>query len=153
MMCGEQFAEFAKVALEAARCDDFDDPPGTGSRVPHGVGLSARLGHVAARSQDHFVGVGAEADLAFEHDRMLVLASVLLRRGDRAHREGMLDDRDFAAVIAAVEFVDGAESWHTDAFPVARMDHREFRRAGDGRSVFVSSRVRSGFAMPSAHGG
>jgi hypothetical protein len=74
------------------------------------VGLPARLGDVAAGSQDHFVGVGPEADLALEPDRVLVLAGVPVRCGNRAHGERVLDDGDFAAVVTAAELVHRAES-------------------------------------------
>jgi hypothetical protein len=76
----EQLAELTEVAFEASRCYDLDDPAGNCPGVPHGVHLAAWLGDVAARPQHHFSVVGPEADLALDHDRVLVLPRVPVAR-------------------------------------------------------------------------
>src|ERR1700760_256219 len=65
--------------------------------------LPAWLGDVATGTEDDFAIVRAEADLAGQHDRMLVFAGVPVRRGQQAHLERMLDDGHLAAVGAAGE--------------------------------------------------
>jgi hypothetical protein len=104
-------------SFRSPRGDDLDDPAGNLPGVPHGVRLPAWLGDVAAGSEYHLGVVGAEADLAFEHDRGLVLPGVPVRRGDEADRERVLEDGDFPAVAPAVDLVRGPESGDADALP------------------------------------
>ena len=53
--------------------------------------LPAGLGDVAAGTEDDLAVVGAEADLTRQHYRMLVLASVAMRRRQQPDFEQMLD--------------------------------------------------------------
>jgi hypothetical protein len=94
------------------------------------VHLAAWLGDVAARPQHHFSVVGPEADLALDHDRVLVLPRVPVRRGEVADSERVLNDGDFSAVVTAVELVHGPESGDADAFPFSGLHHGDFWRAG-----------------------
>src|SRR6516225_6515625 len=91
-------AELPEIVLEPARSDDLDDAAGLAAGVPHRVHLAAWFGDVATRTEDYFTVIGAEADLARQHDRMLVLARVAVRRGDQADLERMLDDGHLAPV-------------------------------------------------------
>ena len=97
-MLDEQLAQLAEVVLEPTRGDDLDDAAGFAAGVPHGVHLPARLGDVATGTEDDFTVVRAEPDFAGQHDRMLVLAGVPVRRGEQADLEGMLDDGHLAPV-------------------------------------------------------
>src|ERR1700761_2950639 len=97
-MLDQQLTEFAEVVLETARRDDLDDAAGFAPGVPHRMHLPARLGDVATGTEDHFTVVGPEADLAGEHDRMLILTGVPVRRGEQADLERMLDDGHLPAV-------------------------------------------------------
>ena len=97
-MLDEQLAQLPEVVLEAAGSDDLDDATGLGAGVPHRVHLTARLGHVAAGTEAYFTVVRPEADLACQHDGMLILAGVPMRGGDEPDRERMLDDRHLAGL-------------------------------------------------------
>src|SRR5262249_41644547 len=68
---GQHVGELTEVALEAARNDDFDDPAGYVTGVPHGVHLPARLDDVAARPEDQLDFVRPETYLPCEHTRIL----------------------------------------------------------------------------------
>jgi hypothetical protein len=57
------------------------------------VDLGAWLDDVAARAQDDLLVLGAEADVAFEDDGVLVLSGMDVRRDQRPDGEGVLDDR------------------------------------------------------------
>src|SRR5580693_1332186 len=100
-MLYEQLTQLAEVILETARGDDLDDAAGLAAGVPHGVHLAARFGDVTAGAEDDFAVVRAEADLARQHNRVLVLAGVPVRRSEQAHLEWMLDDGHLAAIGAA----------------------------------------------------
>jgi hypothetical protein len=71
------------------------------------VHLPARFGDVATGTEDDFTVVGAESDFAGQHDRMLVLAGMAVRRGEHADLEGMLDDGHLA-LVGLLESLDTA---------------------------------------------
>src|SRR6185503_16399442 len=80
------------------------------ARVPHGVDLPSRLDDVAAGAQDHLLVLRAEADLALEDDRYLVLARVDVGPHERADGERMLDHRYPAGGVLAVDLEVDADS-------------------------------------------
>ena len=91
--------------------------------------LAARLDDVAAGPEDDLLVVRAEADLAFEHDRVLVLEGVDVRRDERPDRERMLDDRQRAAGVLAVDLEDDADARRESAgSTLAGLDDLEPRR-------------------------
>ena len=92
--------------------------------------LAAWLGDVASRPEHHFSVVGTEADLAFKHDRGLVLPGVPVRCGDEADSERVFDHGNFPAIVTAVDLVYGPESGDADAVPGSGLYHVDFRRAG-----------------------
>ena len=90
--------------------------------------LRARLDDVAASSQDHLLILRPEADLAIEHDRVLVLERVDVRWHERADRERVLDDGQGAARVLAIDLEDDADPIGEIAdLAVPRLDHLESR--------------------------
>src|SRR6202044_2511326 len=64
-----------------------------------------------------FTVVGAEPDFAGQHDRMLVLTSVPVRRGEYADLEGMLDDGHLAPIGFAGELEHRSKTRQGDVLP------------------------------------
>jgi len=122
-MLNEQFTQLAEVVLETTGSDDLDYPARLTAGIPHRVHLSTRFGDVAAGTQHHLAVVGAKADLARDHDRVLVLPSVLIRRSDRADRERMLDDRHFSPGVAAGQLEHSPESGQGHRVSLAGLHH------------------------------
>ena len=116
--------EVAEEALEARRGDDLDHPGAGRAGVPHRVDLAARLDDVAARAEDDLLVVRAEADLALEHDRVLVLEDVRVRRHERADLERVLDDREPPARVLAIDLEDDTDAGRESApSAAAGLDH------------------------------
>ncbi len=91
--------------------------------------LAARLDDVAAHAQDHLAILGSKADLAFQDDRVLILEGVDMRWYQRAHRERVLDDRERAAGVRAIDLEHHADTGRqsTDS-AFARLDHLQSHR-------------------------
>src|SRR5215471_6420308 len=125
----QHVGELAEVALEAAGNDDFDDPAGDVTGVPHGVHLPARFDDVAAWPENDLAVVRPEPDLAFEHDGVLVLPAVHVWSGDRADIERMLHNGYHTARVPAIQLEGRAEAWYVDLLSHARWHDRERRHA------------------------
>ena len=94
-------AQLTEELLEPGGSDDLQNPGRRAPGIPHGVDLTARLEDEAARPQDRLLVVRAKADLAFKHDRNLVLEAVDVRRDERSDLERVPDDRQRASGVPA----------------------------------------------------
>ena len=94
--------------------------------------LAARLDDVAAGPEHDLLVLRPEADLALEDDRVLVLERVDVRRHECPDRERVLDDRERAAGVLAVDLEDDADARREPAgAALARLDHLEPRTGRD----------------------
>ena len=115
--------ELAEESLEPGWADDLDHPSGRRARVPHRVDLVARLDDVATGAKDDLVVLRAEADLAFEHVRDLVLAGVDVGWHECADRERMLDDRQRATRVLGVDLEGDPDAGRQSAGPTLALAH------------------------------
>src|SRR5258708_1989654 len=100
---GEDLGQLTEEILEAGRADDLDHPGGSLAGVPHGMHLAARLGDVAARTQNDFAVTGSEADLALGDYGVLVFPSMQVGDDQRADGKRVLDDGHSAVGLSAPE--------------------------------------------------
>jgi hypothetical protein len=115
--------ELVEEALEARRGDDLEDPRRLVAGVPEGVPLVARLEEQVARAGDDHLVAQQGADLALEHEAVLVLAQVAVqRRGQRARRHRVLDEREAALGLVAVDHEAHADHPQRAALAVGRPD-------------------------------
>ena len=99
-----QVVQLTEEALEAGRRDDLEDPARLVARVPERVPLVARLEDEVARPRLDDVVAEQRAHAALEHEAVLVLARVQVqRRGERARRHRVLDEREPLARVGPVD--------------------------------------------------
>ena len=123
LQCSTHPVELLEELLEARRRDDLEDPAGRVAGVPEGVPLVARLvDEVAGAGLDHVVAQQG-AHPALEHEAVLVLAVVAVKRcreRPRGHR--VLDEREALVGLRAVDHEPHADAAQESRLPVLRAD-------------------------------
>jgi hypothetical protein len=99
------------------------------------------LDDVAAGTEHDLLVLGPEADLALEHDRVLVLARVEMGRDERPDRERVLDDRERATGVGRLDLEHDADTRCEPARPplagVDDLDTGGRRGEMDGHRVLL----------------
>ena len=119
----EDRPELVEVMLEAARRDDLEDPAGLVAGVPERVPLVARLERQVPDLRDDDVVAEQGAHAALDHEAVLVLARVPVKRrrqGPRRHR--MLHEREAPARLLGPGHHPRADRSQVDRLAVARPD-------------------------------
>ncbi len=142
-----EIEEFGEEPFEAGWRDDLQDPSGLIAGIPEGMPLIARLeDEVAWVSEQHLV-TQKRSNAAFENVAVLVLARVpMQRRGERPRGHRVLDERERAVRLSAVNHEPHPNASQESSPAVARSDN--FRHCSQHYALHLFQRTTS---VHSAH--
>src|SRR5579875_315586 len=100
LRCAAQLDKLGEEALEARGGDYLKDPCGLIAVVPECVPLAARLEDEVARFAAQHLIPQQRTDPSFDHEAVLILAAVAMKRGRQsARRHRMLHKREALAAL------------------------------------------------------
>src|SRR5919108_109714 len=118
-----QVDELLEEPLEPGRRDDLEDPARLVAGIPERVPLVSRLEYQVARASLDDVVAEQRTHASLQHEAVFVLARVEVeRRGERARRHRMLDEREALASLVAVDQETDADGADESLAPLGRGD-------------------------------